>query len=940
MIGSIVSHYEILETLGGGGMGVVYKARDIRLDRLVALKFLPPDLTNEPSARSRFIREAKAASALQHNNICAIHDIEQTEDGRIFICMDFYEGETLKIRMQKRRVSFQEVQRIARQLAEGLREAHRHGIVHRDIKPANIFITRQDVVKILDFGLAKLSDSTVVSREGSTAGTPAYMSPEQTRGEVVDQRTDIWSFGVVLYEMLTGQRPFRGEHGPAIMYSINNEEPTEPSAIDHNIPAEWSSFCMRCLRKNRQERLTTLDEASILFPGTAQPAGPGQRLFSRIPSYIRWGAVVPALVAVGFLIWYLVPERSISLERTDTVIVADCENRTENPIFNHSLTEGLRVSLRQSDRINILSSDQVEGAREFLKIPPDRPLDEQTALSVARRQGARAVIAANVSRLGSKYILQCGIIDAASGETIRILRREVDRIEATLSGLDDLCRDVRKSLGESMSQISRAGMPLAEVTTPSLQALELYSQSDRIAAEGRYKEAAMLLEKAVALDSQFVIAIADLAYDYRKIGMDSLASYHHSRILPLIHRATEREKLEILAVYYGPSFEMDFPMAFEQLQQLTVRYPANAFAYATLGHLAMFAGNTKAALEANAKAVALYPQYDKTCYNNTAFALALNGQPAEALSWFHRAKALRPEYSAIDGYLALAYWMKESYDSAAAVLQPVLSSDDLVTRNRTRVILSCLEYFRGALQPAKQLCLDGIRECREYKKPWDEAYFHYLLGECEAAEGLVKEYRAEMARAVTLSASPYFELPLVCISYARRGVLSEAEELIRRIGAVRSYDPLFVRRRPHWVNLMKGQLSMAKGEFAKARKQFEAVERVQAGDPFYLLARKGAAECAARASDSSAVGLYEFILSRRGESMMGSLSSIRQCGVWTRWLWPEVELGLATYYASTKRADLAEKYAEAALSCWKDAEAGDVQAAHARNLLQRITTPH
>ncbi len=650
--------------------------------------------------------------------------------------------------------------------------------------------------------------------------------------------------------------------------------------------------------------------------------------------------MIPAMFIIAFLIWYVVPTRSISLERTDIVVVADIENRTENHVFNHSLTEGLKVSLRQSERINILSPDQITEARELLKIPPDRPLDEQTALSVAKREGARAVISANISKLGSMYVLECGIIDATNGETIRIFREQVDRIEAALSGLDNLCRDLRESLGESMSQISRAGLPLAQVTTPSLEALELYSQSDQLTAEGRYKDAAVLLEKAVAIDSQFVMAISDLAYDYRKSGMDSVAALYHNRILPLIHRATERERLEILAIYYGPSFEMDFPKAYEQLQELTVKYPANAFAYATLGHLAMFAGDTKAALEANAKAVALYPQYKKTCYNNSAFALALDGQPEEALAWFRKAKTLRPDYAAIDNYIALTYWMKQSYDSAAAVLRPGLSSDDPSSRNKSRVILSCLEFFRGNLRPAKELFLEGIQECKNYKKPWDEAYFHFLLGELAAEEGLHQEYRTQMAMASALSVSPYFELALVGTSYARQGLQAEAEGVIRRIAAVKSYDPFFVRRRAHMLNLIKGQLAMARGQIAEARKHFEAVERVQAGDPFYLLARKGAADCAARASDSSAAQMYEFVFSRRGEVMMGSLSSIRQSGIWTRWLWPEVDLELAKYHASINRVDLAGKYVEAALSCWKTADPRDLQAAQARNLLLRITTDH
>jgi tetratricopeptide (TPR) repeat protein len=630
-----------------------------------------------------------------------------------------------------------------------------------------------------------------------------------------------------------------------------------------------------------------------------------------------------------------VPARSISLETSDYVVVADLENRTENPVFNHSLTQGLKVSLRQSGRINILAPDRVAEARELLKVPEDRPLDEPTAIAVARREGARAVISANISKLGSMYVLVCGIIDATTGETVEILREEVDRIEAVLAGLDRLCKNLRGSLGESMSQISRAGLPLAQVTTPSLDALELYSQSDRLASEGKYKEASLLLDKAIAIDSAFVMAISDLAYDYRKIGMDSLASVCHKRILPLIHRATERERLEILAVYYGPSFEIDFPKAYDQIHQLTVKYPADAFALATLGHLAMFAGDTKAALDANAKAVALYPAYDKTCYNNSAFALALDGQPDEALIWFRKAKALRPDYAAIDHYMARTYWVKEEFDSARIILQDRLTAGDLASRNKSRVILSCLDYSRGMFHSARELSLEGIRECRTYNRPGDEAYFHFILGEVAAAEGRPKEYRAQMAMAASLCISPFSELALVGTSYTRQGFTKEAEGILHRIIAAQSYDPFFVRYRASYLDLIRGYLAMAKGEIAEARRHFDAVERIQAGDPFYLLARKGAADCAALAYDSTAAGMYEFVLSRRGELVMGGLSSIRQTGVWTRWLWPETYVDLGKYYASSRRPELAGESLEEALKYWNAAEATDRHAADARALLLR-----
>ncbi len=254
MIGQTISHYKILEKLGGGGMGVVYKAEDTRLHRTVALKFLPPVFSFDEEAKLRFIHEAQAASSLQHNNICNIHDIEETEDDRIFICMDFYDGETLKKKIERGPLSIDEAFHIGIQVAAGLQTAHEKGIIHRDIKPANIFITKDGIVKILDFGLAKLAGQTMMTKTGSTLGTVAYMSPEQLRGEEVDSRTDVWSLGVVFYEMITGKLPFNGEFGEAIIYSILNLPVKPISNYKPDIDPQLEALIMDCLIRQPNER--------------------------------------------------------------------------------------------------------------------------------------------------------------------------------------------------------------------------------------------------------------------------------------------------------------------------------------------------------------------------------------------------------------------------------------------------------------------------------------------------------------------------------------------------------------------------------------------------------------------------------------------------------------------------------------------------------------
>jgi len=264
MIGKTISHYKILEKLGGGGMGVVYKAEDIKLKRTVALKFLPPDLTRDDESKVRFIQEAQAASALEHNNICTIHEVDETEDGQLFIVMACYEGDTLKKKIEQGPLEIEDAVSIALQVAQGLSKAHEKGIVHRDIKPANIMVTDDGVVKILDFGLAKLTGQTRITKTATTLGTIAYMSPEQARGEEVDQRTDIWSMGVILYQMVTGQLPFKGEYEQAVVYSILNDEPGPMSKLKADVPEEIEEIVQKSLQKVVEKRYQ--DIADILDP--------------------------------------------------------------------------------------------------------------------------------------------------------------------------------------------------------------------------------------------------------------------------------------------------------------------------------------------------------------------------------------------------------------------------------------------------------------------------------------------------------------------------------------------------------------------------------------------------------------------------------------------------------------------------------------------------
>ncbi len=959
----MVSHYKILNKVGEGGMGVVFKAEDTMLNRTVALKFLPAHLAATEADRSRFLQEARAAATLNHPNVCIVHGIEREGDQQ-FIVMEYVDGVNLRERIARHAggtgLPVGECLSYAIQTAEALQEAHRLGIVHRDVKSENIMINVRNQVKVMDFGLAKLKGSLRLTRGSRMIGTLGYMAPEQILGGTIDARADIFSFGVVLYEMLTGRLPFMGDHDAALIYLVLSGEPQPIGDVRPGLPPDLVALVLRALKKDPVERYQSAAEMLVELRRIAKTSVPASRasssaesprpssssvhqfagLFRSIvrPTTALHKAILVAAVAVAAaLVWVLAPARSVLLKQSDFLVVADFDNRTGDSVFNHSLTEALRVKLRESTQFNVLSADRVSTARELLRVLQSSPLDDRTAIAVARREGARAVVAGNVTRLGSTYVLTAAIIDASTGTTVDLPHEEVPRIEDVLSAMDRLSGRVRKGLGETVAQISKANSPLPEATTSSLEALELYSRADQLANDGMYREAALLNQKAVTIDSEFVMAISELSYDYRKSGSDSLAVVYHSRILPLIHRVTERERLEILATYYGPSFELDFQKASEQIQQLTARYPYDAYPFVLLGHLSMFAGETRAALEANARAVSLYPESEENCSHNSGYALALIGKPAEAMVFLRKAQSLRPGYVGVDISVALTLWMQGDLDSSAALLGRSLATAEAHQRNQIRVVLSSLEYFRGSLTSARNICLDGVRDCRTLGRPGDEAYFHFLLGEIAAAEGKAGEFRAQMEKASALSISPFYDLALVGMSYGREGMRRDAERILARLESAKSLDPWFLRYRPAFLDLIRGTIMASEGHYGKARRHFEAVVKVQAGDPFYHMAQLGIANCAAKTSDTAAAALLESILSSRGEIMLAYLSSVRRTGPWTRWLWPDTEVDIGRVFASRRQTPQAIAHMNAALRYWRSAEASDRRAARARALLLQLT---
>jgi len=833
--------YKILGELGRGGMGEVYLAEDTALGRKVALKILPEETYKNPEARQRFIREAKAAAALDHPYICSVHEVGEAED-RLFFVMEYIEGQTLRDRIARGPLPLQQTLQVASEAGEALQAAHDKGLVHRDIKPANLMLMEKGHTKVMDFGLAKPIAGvegagapgellTTLTEVGAAPGTPAYMSPEQLQGKPLDQKTDIFSFGVVLYEMLTGVHPFKRETGFTTVSAILNEGPRPIADFNKDIPAPLQQIINGMLAKDAAQRYASFHDvvSDIRKVQANLPVSwAGKKFFRQVRIAVAAAIILIVVLAASWLaktVFFKSAARALAFQERDWILITDFENKTGDQVFDGSLETALSVGIQQSQYVNVFPRSRVQETLKRMRREDVKKVDESIGREVALREGIKGLLACQISKIGEEYVLTGRIVDPNTQAAVFSYAAQAKGKDAVLGALDDLARKVRRGLGESLGRISRQKLPLPRATTSSLEALKYYTGGRLASGDTVFK----LLEQAIELDPDFAMAHAELGMKYYIAGNRVKGEEHFQKALSLLDRLTTREQLLIRGL--AEDWRGNREQGIENYKAYLVQYPDDSAIWFRLGYAYLATDRFELGIDAFCKFLSIDGP-SAAPYINIATCYSSLGKDAEALENYHKAFDLDPT-SLTGVYVNNEYGFLlvkiGKIQEAVQVFEKMAQLDDSAKKAKGFRSLGLLDMYRGKYSSAQKYFEEAVILNKTLKAGLSELRDHLYLAAISRQKGSREGFEREMAAVARIQKDikidPFF-LSLVGTAYARAGRIKEAALQVKviegRLGDLLAVSGVIRSNQTDQAafHLLKGEVELAEKKYDNAVNSF------------------------------------------------------------------------------------------------------------------------